>query len=108
MNPDYSRYTFTQYTNGSLPVITASERVDVLIAVEIAYNGNSLRLFPSVNKVGLAHSIGGGRSMASTTTFANVCYSETIRLGKEDVLNFSILGSLSSTSTVSIGLLPYK
>ena len=108
LNPDYSRYTYTQYTSGSLPIITASERVDVLITVEIAYNGNQLRLFPNVNNVGLAHSIGGGRSMVNNTTFANVSYSETIRLGEGDVLGFSIVGSLSATSIVTIGLLPYK
>ena len=108
LNPDYSRYTFTQYKSGALPVITASERVDVLITVSIAYNGNSLILFPAVNGVGLTHPIGGGRSMVSTTTFANVSYSETIRLGEGDTLNFSVIGSLADTNSVSIGLLPYK
>lgn len=108
LNPDYSRYTFTQYTSGSLPVITASERVDVLITVEIAYNGKQLRLFPNVNNVGLAHSIGGGRSMEDNNVFANVAYSETIRLGKGDVLKFNMIGSLSATNLVTIGLLPYK
>ena len=66
-------------------------------------------LFPSVNNVGLAHHIGGGRSMSNETTFANISYSETIRLGEGDVLTFTAsIGSLSVTSSLSIGLLPYK
>ena len=109
LNPDYSRYTFTQYISGSLPVITASERVDVLITVNITYKGKPMILFPSVNNVGLAHPIGGGRSMSNETTFANISYSETIRLGEGDVLTFTAsVGSLSATSSLSIGLLPYK
>ena len=65
-------------------------------------------IFPVVNNGSLGHPIGGGRSMSNATSFANVSYSETIRLGEGDVLNFSMAGSLSDTSSVAIGLLPYK